>query len=158
MGATVSFAIDQLTNKDNIMKNNFYIVLTLLSAALFLFVGCNNGKVGLSGKVTYTDGTPLTVGEIYFETDTHVARGTLQNNGTYVVGTLSKKDGLPKGTYRVYITGADKLVTGKNEIQLPESLIDEKYRKSSTSGLTVDIPTPDAKFNVIVEPNTKVSR
>jgi hypothetical protein len=137
------------------MKNMFfYVTLT----ALLIFVGCHNGNVGLSGKVTYTDGTPLTVGEVCFETDTYVARGTLEKDGTYVVGSISKSDGLPKGTYRVYISGADKMVSGPDGMQLPESLIDEKYRKSTTSGLTIDIPISGGKYNITVESNPKVKK
>ncbi|MDR1491901.1 MAG: hypothetical protein LBT05_04175, partial [Planctomycetaceae bacterium] len=89
---------------------------------------------------------------------TYVARGTLKEDGTYDVGSISEKDGLPKGTYRVYIFGADKMVSGPGGMQLPESLIDEKYRKSETSGLTVDVPVPGGKYDIIVEPNPKAKK
>ncbi|MDR1480373.1 MAG: hypothetical protein LBJ00_15665 [Planctomycetaceae bacterium] len=130
-------------------KNIFCLALMVLS----VFAGCNSAKVELSGKVTYTDGTPLTVGEVCFETDTYMARGSLKADGTYTVGSFSEKDGLPKGTYRVYISGADKLVAESDGMQLPQSLIDEKYRQSTTSGLMVNVPTIDGKYNIKVEPN-----
>jgi hypothetical protein len=128
----------------------------LLIFCLFVFTGCNDGNVKLGGKVTYTDGTPLTVGEVCFETDSYMARGKLKEDGTYVVGSISERDGLPKGTYRVYIYGADKIVSSESGgMGLPESLIDEKYCSGKTSGLTVDIPVPGGKFDITVEPNTK---
>jgi hypothetical protein len=133
------------------MKNTlFYLVFT----SFLIFAGCGNNHVGLSGKVTFTDGTPLTVGEVCFVTDTFAAYGTLKNDGTYVVGSLSESDGLPKGNYRVYISGASKLISESNI----ESLIDEKYSNSETSGLTVEVPTPNGKFDITVEPNTKTKK
>jgi hypothetical protein len=62
---------------------------------------------------------------------------------------LSENDGLPKGNYRVYINGAIKMIS---ELEM-ESLIDEKYANSETSGLTVEIPTPNGKFDITVAPN-----
>ncbi|MDR1492199.1 MAG: hypothetical protein LBT05_05725 [Planctomycetaceae bacterium] len=131
------------------MKTIFYIALAISLA----FAGCNNGKVGLSGKVTYTDGTPLGIGEIYFHTAAYEARGTLKPDGTYVVGSISDKDGLPKGKYNVYIFGAQK-PSGKTRdgMDIMVSLIDEKYLSPETSGITVDIPVPGGKFDFQVEP------
>ncbi|MDR1491119.1 MAG: hypothetical protein LBT05_00105 [Planctomycetaceae bacterium] len=127
----------------------FYLAL----AISLTFIGCNNGKVGLSGKVTYTDGTPLGIGEVYFQTATYEACGTLKPDGTYDVGSISDKDGLPKGRYNVYIFGAQK-PSGKTKdgIDIMVSLIDEKYLSPETSGLTVDVPVPGGKFDFQVEP------
>ncbi|MDR1957999.1 MAG: hypothetical protein LBQ54_02975 [Planctomycetaceae bacterium] len=132
------------------MKTCFFF--GLLSALVLSATGCGNGNVGLGGKVTFTDGTPLTVGEIYFETDTFMARGELKEDGTYVVGSVKEGDGIPKGIYRVSIV-ADKMVPDKaGGMMLPESLVAEKYRHGTTSGLTVEIPVPGNKFDVTVEP------
>jgi hypothetical protein len=138
------------------MKNTlFYLVFT--SFLFLFFAGCGSNHVGLSGKVTYTDGTPLTVGKVCFVTDTFSAYGTLQKDGTYVVGSLSENDGLPKGNYRVYINGASKLISESEEMET-ESLIDEKYANSETSGLTVEIPTPNGKFDITVAPNPNAKK
>ncbi|MDR1385343.1 MAG: hypothetical protein LBJ67_16060 [Planctomycetaceae bacterium] len=132
-----------------IKRTIFCLTLTIL----LIFVGCNNGKVALSGKVTLTDGTPLGIGEVYFQTATYEARGTLKPDGTYTVGSISDKDGLPKGKYNVYIFGAQK-PNGKTkdgmDIMVP--LIDEKYLSSKTSGVTVDVPVLNGKFDFQVEP------
>jgi hypothetical protein len=71
--------------------------------------GCGNNQVSVSGNITFSDdGSPLTVGTVYFMSDSHLARGDINSNGTYNIGSLSQKDGLPPGTYRVYISGAVK--------------------------------------------------
>ncbi|MDR0608957.1 MAG: carboxypeptidase-like regulatory domain-containing protein [Planctomycetaceae bacterium] len=112
-----------------------------LTAILLLFSGCGNGKYGLSGKVTLTDGTPLSGGEVYFQKDAYEARGTLKPDGTYVVGSISEKDGLPKGKYNVYV-----YIFGQ------QKLIDKKYSSPNTSGITVEVPVPGGKFDFQVEP------
>jgi hypothetical protein len=132
------------------MKNTLFC---LIFTSLLIFAGCGNNHVGLSGKVTFTDGTPLTVGEVCFVTDTFAAYGTLKNDGTYVVGSISENDGLPKGNYHVYIAGAIKV-----NAEETESLIDEKYGNRETSGLTVEVPTPNGKFDITVEPNPKTKK
>jgi hypothetical protein len=134
----------------------FFLTLT----ALLIITACNGGKVKLGGKVTFTDGTPLGVGEVYFQTPTYEARGILKPDGTYVVGSISDKDGLPKGKYNVYIFGAQK-PSGKTEDGMNVkmvSLIDEKYLSPETSGITVDIPVSGGKFDITVEPNPKAKK
>ncbi|MDR1924805.1 MAG: hypothetical protein LBQ66_10565 [Planctomycetaceae bacterium] len=131
------------------MKKTFYIFLLLLIFA----AGCSSSKVGLSGKVTFTDGTPLSIGEIYFETDTFLARATIKPDGTFTVGSLKESDGLPTGTYRVSIVGAFRKLDGMDETGMPlqELLIDEKYTSGTTSNLTCTVPAENGKFNITVE-------
>ena len=75
----------------------------LLTALIFVTTGCGD-KVSMRGKVTFSDDqSPLTVGQISFQSDTVLARGHLKPDGTYVLGTLKEADGLPKGTYRVSV-------------------------------------------------------
>jgi hypothetical protein len=69
--------------------------------AVLLICGCNpNQKMG--GKVSFSDGTPLTCGTIIFSNDSFLARANINPNGSYDVGSLSDKDGLPPGKYKVY--------------------------------------------------------
>ncbi|MDR1924176.1 MAG: hypothetical protein LBQ66_07365 [Planctomycetaceae bacterium] len=107
----------------------------------------------MSGKVTFTDGTPLTVGEIYFETDIFLAHATIKADGTFTVGSLKESDGLPRGTYRVSIVGAFRQLDGVDETGMPlqELLIDDKYTSGATSNLTCTVPTENGKFNITVE-------
>ena len=90
-------------------KSLFFLLLTVLVLAA---TGCND-KVTVRGKVTLSDDqSPLTVGTVVFQTNTFQARATLNPDGTYLMGTLSDKDGIPKGTYQVTINGAVEPVGG----------------------------------------------
>ncbi|MCL2744370.1 MAG: hypothetical protein FWE67_11020 [Planctomycetaceae bacterium] len=74
-------------------------VIFMLTAVCFLLslTGCGD-KIKLGGKVTFPDGEPLGVGVIYFSKDDFLARAHLRPDGTYDVGSLGRKDGLPAGT------------------------------------------------------------
>ncbi|MCL2623227.1 MAG: hypothetical protein FWD31_06110 [Planctomycetaceae bacterium] len=85
----------------------FFFILTVL---MFMAVGCGD-NVPMRGKVTFSDdNSPLTAGMVSFTSDTLLARGHLKPNGTYVIGTNTEKDGLPKGTYIVTISDAVEIV------------------------------------------------
>jgi hypothetical protein len=131
------------------MKKSLFFVLSVM---LLLFAGCGN-KVGLRGKVTFSDdGKPLHTGTVCFETDTYLARGTLQPNGTYVVGSISERDGLPPGIYRVFISGAEKEIgRDKDDMPIMEPLIDTKFASGSTSGLSLDVTRSTKTFDIKVE-------
>ena len=116
--------------------------------------GCGP-NAGLGGKVTFSDdGSPLAVGSVVFLKGSLISRGDLQPNGTYVVGSLSDKDGLTPGTYMVYVFGADKVIIppGKTEDDAYfEPLIDMKFTQAESSGLTIDVTTSTKKFNFQVD-------
>lgn len=114
-------------------------------------VGCGKGHVGLGGRVTYSDtGEPLERGTVSFATSTFLARGEVTQNGHYRVGTFTDKDGLPKGTYRVFITGAVR-VEGSTESPIVHALIDKKYSSPETSGLTLEIDRTNKQFDIQVD-------
>ncbi|MDR1270884.1 MAG: hypothetical protein LBK82_15320 [Planctomycetaceae bacterium] len=131
------------------MKNSLFFSLLL---ALLLLSGCSD-KVGLGGKVTFSDdGSPLGTGTVCFETDTYLARGTLKADGSYVVGSLSEKDGLPAGNYRIYVSGAEKEIgQDKDGMSIMEPLIDPKFSSGSTSGLSLDVTASTKSFDFKVD-------
>jgi len=130
------------------MKNKCFFVLLL---ALLALTGCSN-KVALSGKVVYSDdGSPLTTGTVSLETDTFFARGNLKEDGTFIVGSLKEKDGLPPGRYRVAVSGATKVLGYFESTPMLEPLIDPKYSDSRTSGLTIDIQQSTRDFVIEVD-------
>ncbi|MDR2641910.1 MAG: hypothetical protein LBC74_03875 [Planctomycetaceae bacterium] len=132
------------------MNNKLFFVL---AAVMLLFVGCSN-NVELSGKITFSDdNNPLNRGEVYFETDNYFARGAIKPDGSYVVGSLSSKDGLPPGQYRVYISAAEKETKQKDEYgnNISEPLIDPKFTSGKTSGLIVDVSKTTKKFDFKVD-------
>jgi len=151
-------------------KHTVLLVVTL--CMLFPLLGCGP-NVSMSGKVVYSDDkTPLTTGVVCFESDTHAARGKLNENGEYKLGSKTDKDGLPPGNYRVYISGAFNQevppTARSEETAMPGSkpfdaqaaqgamtiikpLIAVKYGSGTTSGITVDVKSSTRTFDFEVE-------
>lgn len=130
----------------------FFSVVTVVLLVCSV-VGCGS-KVSVSGKVTFDDGSPLTSGEVRFETSDFVSSGKIQPDGTYRLGTVSDKDGIPKGTYGVTVRAMDS--SGVTPGMLPEdapppkSLIASKFGATATSGLTCDVKGKTT-FNITVQ-------
>ena len=126
------------------------------------FTGCGE-NARLRGKVTFSDTQePLTCGEIHFSTPTFLARATIQPDGTYTVGSLKESDGLPPGTYSIAIVNAveekrsmtDQVTIGPRGLgqTVPEKLlIDPKYKKKETSGLSVTVDKSTKVFDFQVD-------
>ncbi|MCL2005920.1 MAG: hypothetical protein FWG73_07110 [Planctomycetaceae bacterium] len=143
-------------------------ILPLL-LALVIATGCSN-KLPLSGTVTFSDnGEPVPLGVVYFVTPTFQAQGAIQEDGRYVVGSDKVADGLPPGTYQVYIAGAATIEvrqmrppgqvdpnTGENidrqfTEEISTSLIDLKYTNPDTSGLTFTVERGARTFDFEVD-------
>jgi hypothetical protein len=133
-----------------LLRQNFFLFIGLPLVFIFFF-GCGD-NVSLGGKVTYSDdGTPLENGTIAFTNGTIQARGEVGKDGAYNLGTLKVGDGLPPGSYKVYISGAEKIEPGKTPTtQLISRLIDPKYASPDTTPLTakVDVSTRTLDFKV----------
>jgi hypothetical protein len=120
----------------------------LLLGCLFL-AGCGHGQVPLSGKVTFQDGKPLKTGVVCFSTGTFMAEGRLNENGEYTVGSLKENDGLPLGTYKVFIQGA--IEYNAKEQGVP--LIHKKFTDPNTTPLSFEVKkSGDQTFNIEVTP------
>gem|GEM_PF-572610 len=137
-------------NLNTIMQRivNLFCAFVLLT----FLTGCGSGHVPLSGKVTFSDdGSLLTVGTVGFLKDGHLARGTIQPNGTYSV-SFGEMGGLPPGTYQV-------IVFAEKSTEVPpdsgnytyEYLIDKKYETPDTSGLTVEVNASTRTFDIQVD-------
>ena len=139
-------------------------LLTVLLLGLFV-TGCGKNSP-LRGKVTFMeDESPLTVGIVYFESGNIMARGELRSDGSYQVGTLNQKDGLPPGEYKVYIGGAHTADTGSGQQRteldsmgvpmavapLLRPLIDRKYATADQTPLVCKVPAPKNRFDIVVE-------
>jgi hypothetical protein len=116
---------------------------------LFLCIGCSN-KIKVSGQVTFSDdGSPLTTGTVCFQTETFVARGNLQSDGTYHISSVKEKDGLPPGTYRISVINAVEGLGEDEGTRTP--LIDPKYNTGETSDLTFEVTNSNKHFNFTVD-------
>ena len=125
---------------------------------LTFLVGCGNGHVPLSGKVTFRDtGEPLTRGAISFVKDGKISVGTIQPDGTYTVETVVGDKGvagLPPGRYEVRVTGAEEAIPVPGSAEgtftyLP--LIDPKFEDVTTSGLDVTVDASTKEYNFTVD-------
>ena len=77
----------------------------------------------------------LTVGTVYFTNDHFTARAFIRADGSYDVGSLSQRDGLPAGTYKVHISGALESVEGAER-----GLIAPEFASDTTTPLSITVP------------------
>jgi len=123
------------------------LILTGLIGSLLLAAGCGS-NVKVTGKVTFEDGQPLAKGRVCFQTDKFFADGPIQKDGTYTLGSVGENTGLPKGTYQVFIAGAEtppQLVVVGGQVNLlgktlpGNPLVHKKFTDRMTSGLTCEV-------------------
>ena len=114
--------------------------------------GCS-GNVSLKGTVTFSDdGSPVPKGTVAFVQGGKMSRGTIKEDGSYVVGTEKEADGIPPGTYQVFISGAKiSTVIDAYNNAVHEPLIDTKYENPETSGLSVVIPAEKNTYDIKVD-------
>ena len=125
--------------------------LLIVSFVLCFIIGCG-GNPKLKGKVVFSDDkTPLTQGVVNFISDKGIARGELDKEGNFVVGSEKTNDGLPPGNYRVYLSSTEIYKTdAAGNLAGIEYLIDKKYEDASTSGLTVEVKN-SMKYEIEVD-------
>lgn len=141
-------------------------VLFLAFLMLTICVGCDR-NVHVTGRVTFENGQPLTIGQIIFTDDFYMGKSDLDKNGEYSLHTYSRNDGVKKGIYRVYITGAcrfeeteevrletreDVLNFRAPEIK-PIWLVDLQHTNPDTSGWVFDIQKSMRIDFVVYPPN-----
>ena len=129
------------------------VLLTLL-----LCCGCGS-QVPLTGTVTFEDdGSPLTHGIVCFVKPGFFARGALDPNGMYKMSSTGTNDGLPKGTYKIYLVGAESVSvdSGGNSTYTP--LVHNRYESVDTSGLEFEVDGKTRRFDFQVERAAPVRR
>jgi len=132
-------------------------VFLLFSVSVVAAIGCSD-KVPMRGKVTFSDDqSPLTAGTVTFQSDTVLARGDLQPDGTYVLGTLKQADGIPKGTYHVTISDTMGMFTRGGERiigpppPLPPGEIIMRPLIAPMEPKTVVVDGTQREFNIVVD-------
>jgi len=124
-----------------------YIPLLLL---LFL-TGCS-GNVKVSGKVQFSDGSPLTSGIVTFDDGKNNFSGKVQPDGSFSIGQLRDGQGIPKGKYKAVIGDAFiETIVDENKPPVIEYLVDNKYSSPSTSGFEFDITGKKTDIVLTVE-------
>lgn len=156
----------------------------IIAAALclaFLTLACagcfRTRNVHVTGTVKFADGTPLTIGQICFYDGYYLGRGDFDKDGRYELRMYRKNDGIPRGSYQVYIASA--LTFAKDDLAEIEKkqykdedderygtirlgkvaklveLVDRQYTNPDTSGWFVEVKK-NSKFDFVVYPPGKV--
>jgi len=125
---------------------SFFTAFVLFS--LLLVIGCGQPKI--SGKVIYSDDqSPVTHGTVMFHGSHGVARGIIQSDGRYVIESIKKNDGLPKGEYKISIKETQVNI-GPEALPVYKNLIDKKYESPDTSDLFLNV-TKSQTFDIQVD-------
>lgn len=117
-GPAISFSHEQTDT----MKNNLSLRAALCGgfvAMLASVVGCGGGESlhPVTGKVVYTDGTPVTVGTVTFNNSAKQvsASSPIGADGSFALKTGESK-GAPEGEYKVVVTGDTETYGAKSTI------------------------------------------
>ena len=120
-----------------------WIVLSVTT--LSTLCGCSDGNVPTypaGGKVTFSNGSPLDGGWVEYRPVTgevNIARGPIQSDGTFELGTFVSKDGAVAGEHHV-------LVVPPPPAELSPGYIHPRFRQHKTSELKF-VVTEDPKQN-----------
>ena len=111
---------------------------------------CSKGS-SVCGSVVLEDGTPLAGGFIGFQSEGPAAesvnaRGSVGEDGTFVLSTFGEEDGVVAGKHRVLVRGQRQKFNNEQEKWdvIPEPVIHPRFRNYETSGLelTVEVERP----------------
>jgi hypothetical protein len=121
-----------------------FLMLSCVLCLSAMAIGCGENKVPLHGRVVFAeDKAPLSGGMVFFETDTYRARGGIDSNGNYTVSSTGQDDGIPPGTYHVYV---------KENLQMGETAkIDPKYTSRARSEITLTVDASTKQFDFEIE-------
>lgn len=144
------------------MKTPRYLTLcALLFAVAVVATGC--GKPKVTGKVTFADGSPLTQGTVNFTDDKIICKGSIKDDGTFEMRTLKPGDGVPPGSYKVYLTETMRFGDVQQETQTGDATatmlgttndVPPKYSNPDQSGLTIDVKG-SMTYDITIDPNAE---
>ncbi|HLJ94986.1 MAG TPA: hypothetical protein VKU02_17555 [Gemmataceae bacterium] len=128
--------------------------LTALALILTVSAGCGSGITSpVRGRVVFKDGSPLTGGLVLFRpVDEKLqvsARGDIEEDGSFILGTYKVGDGAIPGKYQVAITPPPRPKV--REKPVGRRIIHPRYEKHETSGLEFEVKRGDNNFTIEVE-------
>lgn len=141
-----------------------HLPLGFVLFVVVLLSGCGNDGIRtypVRGQVVFSDGRPVKFGRIEFYHPEHDlnSRGTIQPDGSFVLGTYSKEDGAPAGSHEVVIS---QLIMSGQAGVLPHDHgrhIDARYSDYSTSGITLTVDASKSnEFKIEIEAGPSKSR
>ena len=142
------------------MKAKRFVVSCPLCLVVACVAGCGPGGPAtqpVTGKVTFSDGSPLTQGTVIFYSREVTPMGQIKEDGSYTLYT-GEKQGAPTGSYTVYFMGteaqgyvpAEQLGAGGRAG--PQALlVPDKYLSPETSGIRKEVSTGKNDIPITVE-------
>jgi hypothetical protein len=132
-------------------KIKFPILLPIALLFLLIAAGCS-GKIGISGTVKFTDGEPLNRGTVCFRSADGAITftGYLNAKGHYRIGEMKDGDGIPPGTYRVWISGSEQerpilQPDGRATGFKTDRIIATQFTSPEESGLSIEVKSGGTK-------------
>ncbi|MFO0825583.1 MAG: hypothetical protein U0792_21085 [Gemmataceae bacterium] len=125
----------------------------VLGLVLVSLVGCAKPMHPVKGFVHFKDGAPLKAGRVVidFEDGKTGAWGAIREDGTFEMGTLTPNDGVPPGTYKVYLTSTiEPPPASLGPGYVPKELIHKKFADKETSGIVFQVPQ-QTTWDIVVE-------
>ena len=115
---------------------------------LFAACGCNSDRVPtypVSGIVQFADGEPVRTGTIELESQEFgtTATGTIQENGSFVLGTYKSNDGAAVGKHKAIVV---QMIIGDGITQHTKDhgrSVPPKYADYTSSDLKVEVEPVD---------------
>lgn len=115
-------------------------------STIFLLANCGCGTervptFPVSGSIQFADGEPVRTGTIELESEEFgtTATGSIQNNGSFVLGTYTPDDGAAAGTHRVIVVQIIIADGISKHTQDHGRSVPPKFGDYSSSGLTVQV-------------------
>lgn len=142
---------------DTCFQRQLALLVTLLTG--FGVVGCEPGRKAtypVSGKVVFADGSPLITGGIVLfesiaaEGQSVIARGVVQDDGTFRLSTFEEGDGARAGKYRILVRAKRDATDYRERGIIPRPVIDSRYENYETSGLQFTVEENNNEFKVVV--------
>ena len=142
------------------MTTNSNIRFFLLAlAACCVVAGCDV-RAPVSGKVTYPDGEPLSLGEVrgFDGVSTHI-RAEISEDGTFELYEVKRGDRVPAGrTYEIFIANAETRPEPPAGVIFPPSVppiehVHPKFSNPSMSEIRLVVPksSKPVKFDIEVQ-------
>ncbi|MDR0869239.1 MAG: carboxypeptidase-like regulatory domain-containing protein [Planctomycetaceae bacterium] len=131
------------------MRTILFLCLFCVAACLGCGVVSSKG-FPVSGVVSFSDGKPVSYGQVTLTSGSFSVGGDIISDGTY---NISRVGGVPAGTYKVSVVLSDPNA-GMENTKKAKPQIDPKYNDPSTSGLTCEV-TGATTYDITVEPPKK---